>query len=84
MIDTFKKYIKQHVFPSPIKERDVVEAYDLWSENYDMQPGNLMLDLDEILFSKLLTTLEIKNKDIADIGCGTGRHWTKILKKRTG
>ncbi|HEY8780545.1 MAG TPA: class I SAM-dependent methyltransferase [Mucilaginibacter sp.] len=81
MIDTFKKYIKQHVFPSPIKERDVVEAYDLWSENYDMQPGNLMLDLDEILFSKLLTTLEIKNKDIADIGCGTGRHWTKILKK---
>jgi ubiquinone/menaquinone biosynthesis C-methylase UbiE len=81
MIEILKKYIKQHVFPSPIREKEVVEAYDLWSENYDAQPGNLMLDLDESLFSKLLNTIDIKNKNIADIGCGTGRHWAKILKK---
>jgi len=80
VIKTLKKYIKDHVFPSPVKEREVVEAYNLWSENYDSQPGNLMLDLDELLFSKLLNTIEIKNKDVADIGCGTGRHWAKILK----
>ena len=58
-----------------------MEAYDLWSENYDSQPGNLMLDLDEILFSQLLNNLDLKNKHVADIGCGTGRHWAKILKK---
>lgn len=81
MIKTLKKYIQQHVFSPPVKESGVVEAYDLWSENYDSQPGNLMLDLDELLFSKLLNNIDIKNKHIADIGCGTGRHWAKILKK---
>jgi ubiquinone/menaquinone biosynthesis C-methylase UbiE len=82
LIETLKKYIRKHVFPSPIKEREVVEAYDIWSENYDSQPGNLMLDLDEILFSNLLETADIHNKQVADIGCGTGRHWPKILKNK--
>lgn len=64
-----------------MKEREVVEAYDIWAENYDSQPGNLMLDLDDVLFSKLLEPINIKDKSIADIGCGTGRHWAKVLKK---
>lgn len=80
MIDTLKKYIRRNTSPSPIKEKGVVEAYDLWAENYDSQPGNLMLDLDEMVFSELLDTIDIKNKQIADIGCGTGRHWAKIFK----
>ena len=81
MIKTFKKYIRKHVFSVPVKEKEVVEAYDLWSEHYDSQPGNLMLDLDEILLSKLLDTVDLKSKHVADIGCGTGRHWAKILQK---
>jgi ubiquinone/menaquinone biosynthesis C-methylase UbiE len=81
LIKTLKKYIHEHVFSPLVKEKEVVEAYDLWSANYDSQPGNLMLDLDEILFSKLLDNIDIKNKNIADIGCGTGRHWLKILKE---
>lgn len=56
-----------------------MEAYDLWAENYDSQPGNLMLDLDEILFAALLPNAGIKGKNVADIGCGTGRHWSKLL-----
>src|SRR6201999_1212566 len=52
-----------------------------WSANYDMQPGNLMLDLDEILFPKLLENISLQNKNVADIGCGTGRHWSKILQQ---
>jgi ubiquinone/menaquinone biosynthesis C-methylase UbiE len=81
LIGTLKKYIKQHVFPSQVKEKEVVEAYDIWADNYDSQPGNLMLDLDELLFAKLLVNTNLKNKAVADIGCGTGRHWTKILQK---
>ena len=80
VIETLKKYIKQRVFSSPLKEKEVVEAYDLWSENYDFQPGNLMLDLDKLLFSKLLNGINLKNKNVADIGCGTGRHWSEIFK----
>ena len=81
MIKTLKKYIQRHVFSLPVKERGVVEAYDLWADNYDYQPGNLMLDLDELLFTRLLSNIDLKNKSVADIGCGTGRHWAKIFKK---
>jgi len=82
LIKTLKKYISRQIFSPAIKEREVVEAYDLWSADYDSQPGNLMLDLDEILFKQLLNGIGIKNKAVADIGCGTGRHWAKILKEQ--
>jgi ubiquinone/menaquinone biosynthesis C-methylase UbiE len=81
VIKTVKKYISRHLFPQQVTERAVVEAYDLWAENYDSQPGNLMLDLDKMLFSKLMESVELKNKGVADIGCGTGRHWPEIFKK---
>ncbi|MEO6682003.1 MAG: class I SAM-dependent methyltransferase [Ginsengibacter sp.] len=57
-------------------------AYDLWSESYDQQPDNLMLALDEEIFSELIKPLNLKNKIIADIGCGTGRHWMKIFSQQ--
>lgn len=79
MINTIKNYIKRQILPSAIENKGVVEAYDIWAENYDLQPGNLMLDLDEVLFTKLLTGLSLENKIVADVGCGTGRHWAKIF-----
>jgi ubiquinone/menaquinone biosynthesis C-methylase UbiE len=80
VIPSVKNYIKQHFFKQSVTEKNSADAYDLWSEDYDSQPGNLMLDLDEILFPKLLHKTIIQNKTVADIGCGTGRHWTKILQ----
>ncbi|HEY8689885.1 MAG TPA: class I SAM-dependent methyltransferase [Chitinophagaceae bacterium] len=62
-------------------EKEPAEAYDLWAGNYDNQPGNLMLDLDEIIFTLLFNDVNAKNKFVADIGCGTGRHWQKIYAK---
>jgi ubiquinone/menaquinone biosynthesis C-methylase UbiE len=64
------------------KETDPRKAYNLWARGYDNQPGNLMLDLDEKLFSELIDPLDLKGAVVADIGCGTGRHWTKILAKQ--
>jgi ubiquinone/menaquinone biosynthesis C-methylase UbiE len=80
VIQTLKNYVKRHFFSSPVKEKGSVEAYDIWSVNYDEQPGNLMLDLDETLFTKLLQGIDLSGKDVADIGCGTGRHWAKLFK----
>jgi ubiquinone/menaquinone biosynthesis C-methylase UbiE len=77
MLDTIKKYF--HKNDSLSDEKNAEDAYDLWSQNYDEQPGNLMLDLDEIIFSELLKEINIENKVVADIGCGTGRHWEKIF-----
>lgn len=56
-------------------------AYDLWAEDYDDQPQNLVLAWDEEIFSMLLDCVDIENKVVVDIGCGTGRHWQKILDK---
>jgi len=81
LIQSLKKYIGRHVFASTVKEHDVVEAYDLWANSYDAQPGNLMLDLDEILVSYFLFFIDLADKNVADIGCGTGRHWPKLTGK---
>ena len=63
------------------KYKPAESAYNLWAENYDDQPHNLMLAWDEDIFSNLLNSIDIENKIIADIGCGTGRHWQKIFDK---
>lgn len=72
--------IRRQLSQSAVIEKNPTDAYDLWSEDYDAQPGNLMLDLDQALFSKLLDNTIVHNKSVADIGCGTGRHWAKILQ----
>ena len=82
MLVTVKNYIKSKVGSPAITEKNVVEAYDLWSSDYDMQPGNLMLHLDKRLFESLIENVNIKGKQVADIGCGTGRQWPAILGKQ--
>lgn len=85
MITTLKSVIRKIVgyHPSAIN-KDAPEAYDLWAISYDEQPDNLMLALDEELFKKLLEPVTIYNKSVADIGCGTGRHWREIHEKEPG
>lgn len=74
LVSAFKKLIHRN----PVTEKKSAEAYDLWAESYDVQPGNLMLDMDEEIFGRLLAEINIKGKQVADIGCGTGRHWPKL------
>jgi len=76
MIASIKGYLRNKMVSA--KEKPVVEAYDAWAGSYDCQPGNLMLDLDERLFTRLVSDIDLKNKRVADIGCGTGRHWQQL------
>ena len=80
MLTTIKSLLYNSSFFA--QGEDVVIAYDIWSDSYDCQPGNLMLDLDELIFSGLIKDIDIRNKRVADIGCGTGRHWQKLYEKR--
>ena len=82
MLQELKRYLPKSLLRTHIPEKEAGPAYDLWAENYDNQPGNLMLDLDEIVFGRLLADVDINNKRVADIGCGTGRHWGKLLKQQ--
>jgi len=70
-----------HLFHKPIPEKDAGEAYNIWSAQYDAQPANLMMDLDEQVFGRLLNRVVLTNKGVADIGCGTGRHWAKMQQQ---
>lgn len=82
VITAIKKYFRDHISASPVIEKGSAEAYDLWAENYDSQPGNLMIDLDEVLFTGMLNDLAVTGKQVADIGCGSGRHWAKIFQQQ--
>lgn len=75
LVSAFKKFINSN----PLIEKGSAEAYDIWAENYDVQPGNLMLDMDEAVFGRLLSAINLNGKQVADIGCGTGRHWPKLF-----
>jgi ubiquinone/menaquinone biosynthesis C-methylase UbiE len=76
MIRTIKQLFRGK--PDPGTEKPVEEAYDTWSGSYDAQPDNLMLQLDELIFSTLFKNINIKDRRLVDIGCGTGRHWQKM------
>ncbi len=72
--------LKRSYFPQRRKETAPPAAYDQWSSAYDSQPDNLMLALDEQITTALLEGISLQSKIIADIGCGTGRHWEKIRR----
>jgi len=75
------KKILTKPFTSKLKQTDPEDAYNLWASAYDSQPDNLMLALDEEIFPDLLKDISLKEKTIVDVGCGTGRHWQKIIDK---
>jgi ubiquinone/menaquinone biosynthesis C-methylase UbiE len=77
VFEKLQQYFSKHFFRTGDTEPEV--AYDLWAESYDSQPDNLMLALDEEVFSGLLNQINIKNKVIVDVGCGTGRHWKRLF-----
>ncbi|MBP6588921.1 MAG: methyltransferase domain-containing protein [Chitinophagaceae bacterium] len=57
------------------------EGYDTWAGSYDDQPHNLILHLDREILNNMLQDVTILNRKLADIGCGTGRHWTELYKR---
>jgi ubiquinone/menaquinone biosynthesis C-methylase UbiE len=67
---------------NPIIETEPEAGYDLWAGTYDLQPDNLMLALDNIEFKRMSSHVNFANKVVADIGCGTGRHWGEILDQK--
>lgn len=74
--------LKQYLFPIRQPETEPADAYDIWALQYDHQPDNLMLFLDEELCDHLLGRVDIQGKIVVDVGCGTGRHWKKLFEKQ--
>jgi ubiquinone/menaquinone biosynthesis C-methylase UbiE len=81
LLHTLKHFLRPSARTRPHPESDPATAYDRWSIQYDDQPNNLMLALDERLFDEMLSAVPISGEVIADVGCGTGRHWRKLLDR---
>jgi ubiquinone/menaquinone biosynthesis C-methylase UbiE len=60
---------------------DPASAYDLWSSTYDEDRENLLVLLDEAMFEGLLGAVNVRGRTVIDVGCGTGRHWDRILAR---
>lgn len=74
-LPTFLRFLR------PRKRLAVKDAYRLWAESYDNQPDNLVLAMEDEVFTTLLQGVSIKGKRVVDIGCGTGRHWNALLNE---
>ncbi|TAE70710.1 MAG: class I SAM-dependent methyltransferase [Bacteroidetes bacterium] len=57
---------------------NVIEAYEIWSEQYDTNE-NKTRDLEAISLNETLTNLSFQN--CLEIGCGTGKNTSLLLNK---
>jgi len=78
------KKLRSGMFRISRKETEPRTAYNKWAASYDQQPDNLMLALDHELFDELLIRISLKDKNIIDVGCGTGRHWHQLFSASPG
>jgi cytosine/adenosine deaminase-related metal-dependent hydrolase/SAM-dependent methyltransferase len=62
---------------SPIPSLNPADGYRLWAESYDRDP-NPMLSLEQRVLGLLLPS--VTDRDVVDLGCGTGR-WLDALKR---
>ena len=58
---------------------DAEAGYDIWSSTYDSEPDNLLVAMDDVIFPDLLDRVGVRGKVVVDVGCGTGRHWARLL-----
>ncbi len=63
-------------FLRPMKS---VTAYRLWSPIYDREEESPFFTLEREVFAELLRNAPIADAVVVDIGCGTGRHWARLL-----
>ncbi len=75
---TIEQYLRRHLLQK-FGQTDPETAYDLWAKSYDQQTNNLILCPDQELFSRMMEKVSLRNQQVIDIGCGTGRLWHKLL-----
>jgi ubiquinone/menaquinone biosynthesis C-methylase UbiE len=80
LLNSIKKGIRRIV-----QKNNTVSAakgYDLWASSYDTQQDNLLIYLDRQVFAEMSRSLSYEGKVVADVGCGTGRHWETLLSAK--
>lgn len=63
--------------PSPPDEPSVASTYDRWAASYDAD-RNATRDLDAIVVRR--AALEVDDRDVLELGCGTGKNTTWLAE----
>lgn len=53
------------------------DGYDRWAEIYDTD-GNALVALDDEVVPRLLDPRDVKDRDVLELACGTGRHTIRL------
>jgi len=80
LLNLIKKVVRRIVPPK--QPLGAAKAYDLLAAAYDSQSDNLLIYLDDQVFATMSESISCEGKVLADIGCGTGRHWQKLLSEK--
>ena len=64
IVNKVKSLLHKHIF-SPKKEVDPAIAYNLWAETYDEQDNNLIIYLDNAVFTHIISNTAMVGKNIA-------------------
>ena len=78
-LHTFGRSIRK-IISRPAVELDPCQAYDLWAATYDDSAGNALLHVERSVVDTLIDRVDVRGKSVLDAGCGTGRHFGRLLK----
>jgi ubiquinone/menaquinone biosynthesis C-methylase UbiE len=62
---------------TPPTPSDVAQAYDRWAASYDADK-NVTRDLDAVVVRRV--SLPLENRDVLELGCGTGKNTTFLAE----
>src|SRR5512135_966530 len=65
----------------PVKVWPAEEAYRMWAPTYDKTENNAVLFAEERIMCSLLDRIDLADKSVVDVGCGTGRHVSHLLRR---
>lgn len=82
LITGLKRLFPAQLALADIAGKSAANPQDRSTAACDSQSADLIAALDEAAMIRVLEQADLQNKLVADIGCGNGRHWLRIMQQK--